>query len=99
MNCCDEYGDCRQGRNCPARAQACKHCHGIGYDASGLACTCTGPAKVARVKNRHHAKAPLPNNMWRAYMRHLAKWMLIVWALLISVPMIVSLTSMAKGVA
>jgi hypothetical protein len=37
--------------------------------------------------------------MWRAYMRHLAKWMLIVWALLISVPMIVSLTSMAKGVA
>lgn len=19
MNCCDEYGDCQQGRNCPAR--------------------------------------------------------------------------------
>ncbi len=19
MNCCDEYGDCRQGRDCPAR--------------------------------------------------------------------------------
>lgn len=20
MNCCDEYGDCRQGRDCPVRA-------------------------------------------------------------------------------
>ena len=20
MNCCDEYGNCNQGRNCPARA-------------------------------------------------------------------------------
>lgn len=21
MNCCDEYGDCQQGRNCPARTR------------------------------------------------------------------------------
>jgi len=21
MNCCDEYGDCRQGRDCPARTR------------------------------------------------------------------------------
>ena len=21
MNCCDEYGNCKQGRNCPARKQ------------------------------------------------------------------------------
>lgn len=24
MNCCDEYGDCRQGRDCPARTQGAK---------------------------------------------------------------------------
>ena len=22
MNCCDEYGDCRQGRDCPVRKQS-----------------------------------------------------------------------------
>jgi hypothetical protein len=22
MNCCDEYGECRQGRDCPVRRQA-----------------------------------------------------------------------------
>lgn len=99
MNCCDDYGDCRQGRDCPARRRECNHCHGIGYDASGLRCTCTKPAKVAKVKNRHHAKAALPHSVWRAYMRHLAKWMLIVWALLLSVPLVVSVASVAKGMA
>lgn len=24
MNCCNEYGDCNQGRNCPARTLASK---------------------------------------------------------------------------
>lgn len=24
MNCCNEYGDCRQGRNCPARVAKVK---------------------------------------------------------------------------
>jgi len=24
MNCCDEYGDCRQGRDCPARVAKVK---------------------------------------------------------------------------
>jgi len=29
MNCCDEYGDCRQGRDCPARvAKVGKRMHG-----------------------------------------------------------------------
>jgi hypothetical protein len=56
MNCCDEYGECRQGRDCPAR--------------------------VAKVKRRDHAPAALPHSAWRAYVKHLAKWMLICIAVL-----------------
>jgi len=70
MNCCNDYGDCRQGRDCPARMQG---------------------AKVAKIKRRTPDKQALPATAWRAYMRHLAKWMLIVWAMLIAVPLIVSL--------
>ena len=61
MNCCDEYGDCRQGRDCPVR---------------------TKPAKVAKVKQRA-PKHPAPlrqGDHWRANLRHLAKWLLIVLA-------------------
>ena len=25
MNCCDEYGDCRQGRDCPVRVAKVAH--------------------------------------------------------------------------
>jgi hypothetical protein len=57
MNCCDEYGDCRQGRDCPVR--------------------------VAKVGRKDHAPAPLPASFWRAYLKHLAKWMLIVIAVLL----------------
>lgn len=97
MNCCDY--DCNQGRNCPARKPECKHCLGIGYDASGYPCTCATPAKVAKVKNRHYAKPALLPHAWRAYMRHLAKWMLIVWGMLIAAPLIVTLASLVKGLA
>ena len=50
MNCCDEYGECNQGRNCPIR--------------------------VAKIGRKDHAKAALPSSPWRAYVGHLAKWML-----------------------
>lgn len=46
---------------------------------------------TARIGRKEHGKAALPPNAWRAYLRHLAKWMLIVWAMLIAVPLIVSL--------
>lgn len=56
MNCCDEYGECRQGRDCPVR--------------------------VARIGRKDHAKATMPASFWRAYLKHLAKWMLICIAVL-----------------
>lgn len=42
MNCCDEFGNCRQGRDCPVRnkRQPCQWCHGLGFDSSGQRCTC-----------------------------------------------------------
>ena len=81
MNCCDY--DCNQGRDCPARASVCKHCHGIGYDASGMRCTCTDQgAKVARIGCKDYAREPLPASASRVYLRHLAKWMLICIATL-----------------
>jgi hypothetical protein len=58
MNCCDEYGNCNQGRNCPVR--------------------------VARVKSRTPKHpAPLRREISHVYLRHLAKWMLIVIAVLL----------------
>lgn len=78
MNCCDEYGDCRQGRNCPVR----------------------GPAKVAKVKSSKPRYASTPGRTQRnARLRILAKWMLIVWAMLISAPMVLSLASLTRGMA
>lgn len=69
MNCCDEYGECRQGRDCPVRA-----------------------ARVAKVGRKDHAPAPLPASFWRAYLKHLAKWMLICIAVLFA-------AAIATGVA
>lgn len=55
MNCCNEYGDCRQGRDCPIRKE-----------------------RVAHIGRKDYDRDPLPPTVWRAYMHHLAKWMLIV---------------------
>jgi hypothetical protein len=42
MNCCDDHGNCHQGRDCPVRKdrQLCQWCRGLGYDTSGYRCTC-----------------------------------------------------------
>lgn len=81
MNCCDY--DCNQGDNCPVRT--CKHCYGLGYDASGYACTCScgTPAKVAKARPVMLDREILPPTRWRSQVRELAKWMLGVIALLL----------------
>ena len=46
MRCCDEFGNCRQGRDCPVRKQQqCQWCHGLGFDASGQRCAMTKRAQ------------------------------------------------------
>ena len=58
------------------KAQACEHCHGIGYDASGYACTCTMPAKVAKARAVQHDREILLEPTWRNGLRHLSAWVL-----------------------
>lgn len=32
MNCCDEYGNCRQGRDCPIRAERIERIRKLGEE-------------------------------------------------------------------
>lgn len=61
----------------------CPHCHGLGFDASGLRCFCQA-ARVAKIKRRIHDKTPLPASPSRNYLLPLAKWMLICIAVLLA---------------
>lgn len=72
MNCCDEYGDCRQGRDCPVRTQ-----------------------RVARIGRKDYAREALPPSAWRRQLRHLARWMLIVIALLFYAALLFAVVSHA----
>jgi hypothetical protein len=84
MNCCTEYGDCRQGRDCPARKpQVCPHCYDTGYDASGYNCTCGVPAKVAKVGKRMHARNPMSGSAWRRQLKDLARIFLLMLAVML----------------
>ena len=56
----------------------------------GRDCPARKPAKVAKVKARMPATKPLPPNAWRVYMRHLAKWMLILLVVMTVTPAVLS---------
>jgi len=73
MNCCDEYGECRQGRDCPARV-----------------------AKIKRRVPKH--PTPLRQEISRVYLKHLAKWMLIVIVLLFSLVPVVMLAPKGRAI-
>lgn len=64
------------------------------YDCNqGRDCPARGPAaKVARIGRKDYAREPLPVSASRTYLRHLAKWMLIVLVLLLAL-------ALASGVA
>lgn len=44
MNCCDEYGNCRQGRDCPVRKQRYEQRQHqdnvVGIALTAVACLC-----------------------------------------------------------
>lgn len=97
MNCCDY--DCNQGRNCPARkASPCKHCHGLGYDASGYPCTCVTPARVAKIGRKEHGREPLRGAPWRRHLKDLAAAMLLVLTVMLVSAVTVALIPKNPGV-
>ncbi len=53
------------------------------------------PVRVAKIGRKDHAKAALPPSPWRAYVGHLAKWMLAF----VGVALGVSLALIYVGVA
>ena len=76
MSRCDEYCDnhgCNRGPNCYGRAD-CADIHCPGHPG----------AKVARIGRRDYAKEAYPPSVWRLYLRHLAKWMLICILMLLA---------------
>lgn len=83
---CDTYccnHGCNQGRDCPARKPApCPHCRDLGYDASGYTCTCVTPATVAKVGRKYHDRHPIGGLPWRAYLKDLARGLLLCLAVM-----------------
>lgn len=76
-----------------------EYCSSYGCN-QGRDCPARGPAKVAKVKSSKPRYTSTPNQAQHtARLRILAKWMLIVWAMLISAPMVLSLASLTKGMA
>lgn len=67
----------------------CRHCRGLGYDASGMRCDCQAPARVTKVKRRIPAQKPTPTPRPRTNLRHLVKWMLIalIAMLMVALPL------------
>lgn len=61
----------------------------------GRDCPVRQGAKVAKIKRRTPDKQALPATAWRAYVRHLAKWMLICLAVLMATSIVSAVVSYA----
>jgi hypothetical protein len=60
MNCCDDFGDCNQGRNCPVRKQM------------ALRDEVEKSMGVAKIGQRHHAAKAYPPSAWKKSLKYWA---------------------------
>ena len=72
MNCCNDYGQCQNGYNCPARNAPTVR-ERVEAEHFGIK-----PAKIARVGRRYPAAPGWAPSHWPKTLKALAKWMLIV---------------------
>jgi len=82
-NCCDDYGNCNQGRDCPIRnTETRPHRFGSSYDARKYPDAFVKPAAVAKIGKRMHGQRPLPTSLWHVYLGSLARAMLLCLAVI-----------------
>jgi hypothetical protein len=76
MNCCNDFGQCTNGKDCPART----HTTTPREDVEKLLGVWQSeqPAIPARIGKRYHAAPAQAPSHWRKTLKALAKWMLIV---------------------
>jgi hypothetical protein len=71
MNCCNDFGKCTNGKNCPARNVPTLRERveaELGFKT----------VKTAKVGKRYHAAPASAPSHWRKTLKALAKWMLVV---------------------
>lgn len=78
-SCCNPAGKCDRGQGCPAGGAChampgCQDSHCPGHP---------GGARVARIKQRYPSHAPLVASASRTYIKHLARVMLLFFAVAI----------------
>jgi hypothetical protein len=71
MNCCNAFGQCTNGHDCPARNVPTLR--EVVEAELGFK-----PVKPAKVGKRYHAAPPWAPSHWPKTIKALAKWMLIV---------------------
>jgi len=76
MNCCNDFGQCTNGKDCPARTRTTtpreevEKLLGVWQSEQ--------PATPARIGKRYAAAAAQAPSHWPKTLKALAKWMLVV---------------------
>jgi hypothetical protein len=77
MNCCNDFGQCVGGHDCPARTRTTTPREDV-EKLLGVWSAELGPAKPAKVGKRYPAAPSWAPSHWPKTLKALAKWMLIV---------------------